>query len=89
MEKHVKATNIPDTDSISELSTFWDTHDLADFEDELDDTHEAIFERPPEETVTIHLPAVEVEVVKRMAHAKGIGHTILIREWVIEKLHSD
>ena len=46
--------------------------------------HEAVFERPPEETVTIHLPAGDVEVVKRMAQAKGVGYAVLIREWVIE-----
>lgn len=83
----MKATNIPNTDSISELATFWNTHDLTDFEDELEDVHEAVFERPPEETVTIHLPAGDVEVVKRMAQAKGVGYAVLIREWVFEKLH--
>jgi predicted DNA binding CopG/RHH family protein len=87
MEKHMKATKIPNTDSISELAAFWDSHDLTDFEDELEDVHQAVFERPPEETVTIQLPAEEVEVVKRMAQAKGIGHTALIRKWVLEKLH--
>ena len=87
MEKHMKATNIPKTDSISELATFWDTNDLTDFEEELEDVREAVFERLPEETVTIHLPAEEVEVVKRMAQVKGVEHTVLIREWVLEKLH--
>ena len=28
--------NIPKTDSIQELAHFWDTHDLTDFEDELE-----------------------------------------------------
>lgn len=88
MEKHMKATNIPNTDSISELATFWDTHDLTDFEEELENVSEAVFERLPEETVTIQLPTEEVEMVKRMAQAKGVEHTALIREWVIEKLHS-
>lgn len=87
MEKRMKVPKIPNTDSISELAAFWDTHDLTDFEDELEDSQETIFERLPEETVTIHLPAEEVEVVKRMAQAKGIGHTALIRKWVLEKLH--
>lgn len=83
----MKATKIPDTDSISELAAFWDTHDLTDFEDELEEVPETVFERHPEETVTIQLPAREVEVVKRMAQAKGIGHSALIRKWVLEKLH--
>jgi predicted DNA binding CopG/RHH family protein len=87
MEKPMKTPKIPHTDSITELARFWDTHDLTDFDDELEEVHESIFERRAEEPVTIHLPAEEVEMVKRMAEAKGMGHTALIREWVLEKLH--
>jgi len=47
---------------------------------------ESVFERRAEETVTIHLPTAEVEAVKRLAKAKGMGHTALIQEWVREKL---
>jgi len=86
MEKHMKATTIPNTDSISELSAFWDTHDLSDFDDELEDVPETVFDHPAEEAVTIRLPAEEVKAVKQMAHARGIGHTALIRKWVIERL---
>jgi hypothetical protein len=28
---------IPKTDSVEELAQFWDTHDLTDFENELED----------------------------------------------------
>jgi len=28
---------IPETDSIQELARFWDTHDLTDFEEELEE----------------------------------------------------
>jgi hypothetical protein len=87
MEKSMTTPKIPHTDSIAELAQFWDTHDLTDFADELEEVHEPIFERRAEETVTIYLPAEEVEVVKRMAEAKGVGHTALIRAWVLEKLH--
>ncbi len=77
---------IPHTDSIAELARFWDTHDLTDFEDELEEVPESVFERRGEETVTIRLPTAEVEAVKRLAKAKGVGHTALIQEWVHEKL---
>jgi predicted DNA binding CopG/RHH family protein len=87
MEQPMKTPKMPHTDSIAELARFWDTHDLTDFEDELEEVPESIFERRTEETVTIHLPTAEVEAVKRMAEAKGVGHTALIREWVLEKLH--
>ena len=45
---------IPHTDSIAELARFWDTHDLTDFEDELEEVPESVFERRAEETVTLH-----------------------------------
>ena len=82
----MKTPKIPHTDSIAELARFWDTYDLTDFEDELEEVPEPVFERHAEETVTIHLPTAEVEAVKRLAKAKGMGHTTLIQEWVREKL---
>ena len=36
-------TKIPQTDSIQELADFWDTHDLTDFEDELEEVSESVF----------------------------------------------
>ena len=78
---------IPHTDSIEELARFWDTHDLTDFADQLSEVCEPVFERRAEEPVTIHLPAPEVEAVKRLAKVKGIEHAALIRQWVLEKLH--
>ena len=82
----MKTPKIPHTDSLAELTRFWDTHDLTEFEDELEEVHESVFERRAEETVTIHLTAAEVEAVKRLAKAQGMGHTALIQAWVREKL---
>ena len=82
----MKTPKIPHTDSITELARFWETHDLTEFADELEEVPEPVFERRTEETVTIHLPTAEVEAVKRLAKAKGMGHTALIQEWVREKL---
>jgi hypothetical protein len=71
---------IPHTDSIAEFARFWDTHDLTDFEDELEEVREAVFERRVEAIVMIHFPTAEVEAVKCLAKAKGMGHTALIQE---------
>jgi hypothetical protein len=40
MERPMKKTKLPRTDSIQELAEFWDTHDLTDFEDELEEVGE-------------------------------------------------
>ena len=37
-------TKIPQTDSIEELAHFCDTHDSTDFEDELEEVSEPVFE---------------------------------------------
>ena len=37
MEKAMKARKIPSTDSIDELARFWDTHQLTQFDDELEE----------------------------------------------------
>jgi predicted DNA binding CopG/RHH family protein len=34
----------------------------------------------------IRLPRKEVEAVKRIARSKGIEHTTMLREWILEKI---
>ncbi len=41
----MKARRIPDTDSIEELARFWDTHDLTDFQDQLEEVATPVFEK--------------------------------------------
>jgi hypothetical protein len=40
----MKTQHLPKTDSIQELAQFWDTHDLTDSEDELEEVTEPVFE---------------------------------------------
>ena len=75
---------IPQTDSIQELAQFWDTHDLTDFEEQLEEVTEPVFGR--EAVVQIHLQPLEVEAVKKVAKSRGIDYTDLIREWVLERV---
>jgi len=82
----MKTSKIPQTDSIQELARFWDSHDLTDFEDQLEEITEAIFERIPDSVMTIHLQPKEIEAVRRIAKSKGVDQSALLREWVIEKL---
>lgn len=79
-------TRIPQTDSAKELAHFWDTHDLTDFADELEEVPETIFERKEGAVLTIRLPPNEAEAVKNIAESKGIEQTALIRQWVAEKI---
>ena len=75
---------IPQTDSIEELARFWDTHDLTDFENQLEEVTELVFER--ESVVRIHLQAKEADAVKRIAESQGVADAELIRQWVLERI---
>ncbi len=80
----MKNSKLPKTDSIHELAEFWDTHDLTDFEDELEEVAEPVFLR--DIPIKVHLAADEAEAVQKMAQAKGVSREELIRAWVLQKL---
>lgn len=80
-------TRIPQTDSIEELARFWDTHDLTDFEDKLEEVSGPVFDRKEGTVLKIHLQPKEAEAVKRIARSKGIEQTALIQQWVLEKVY--
>lgn len=81
----MKTAKIPHTDSIEELAH---THDLTDFEEELEEVDEKIFERRSETVVSLHLRPQEAEAVRRVAKARGVEEAALLREWVLEKLEA-
>lgn len=76
------------TDSIEELARFWDTHDLTDYEDELEEVEEPVFNKGPQSVMLIRLLPDEMAVLKRIAESKGMNQTDLVREWVSEKLRA-
>ena len=82
----MKTEALPQTDSIQELAQFWDRHDLTDFEDELEEVTEAVFERRT--VIALDLESAEPEAVKRLAESKGVADAELIRGWVREKIGS-
>lgn len=79
---------LPQTDSIEELAKFWDSNDVTDFDNELEEVAEPVFDQKTETTVTIRLQSQEAEALKKIAQHKGLPQTTLLREWVIEKLQS-
>jgi predicted DNA binding CopG/RHH family protein len=86
MEEPMNSQRLPQTDSIQELAKFWDTHDLTDFEDELEEVDEQVFERDTE--VTVHLESDDANALRAMAHARGVADSELVREWVLERIHA-
>ena len=80
----MKQQEIPRTDSIQELAQFWDTHDVTDFENDLEEVTEQVF--APRTAIRLNLESTEAEAVRRLAEAKGIADAELIRGWVREKI---
>jgi len=80
----MNTNKIPQTDSVQELAQFWDTHDLTDFEEQLEEVTEQVFDR--EKIVQVHLPTKEAETVESMARSQGINPSDLIRAWIMEKV---
>jgi predicted DNA binding CopG/RHH family protein len=87
MEKEMNKLKVPETDSIAELATFWDTHDLTDYEDELEEVTEPVFQHGVE-TIAVPLQPQEIQAVRRIAESQGVDYIALIQGWVLEKLHS-
>ncbi len=75
---------IPTTDSIQELATFWQHHDLTEFENELEEVSGPVFRRA--HVVGVPLTEDEHEAIRDAAASRGIDESALIREWVKEKL---
>lgn len=81
----MRHATIPVTDSIQELATFWDNHDITDYENDLNAVDEKVFER--KSVVKIRLAMKEADLLSRMASMHGIPCDELVKNWVVEKLH--
>ena len=82
----MKDRRLPQTDSIQEMAQFWDTHDLTDFADQLEEVTEPAFQRKT--VIPLNLESAEAEAVSKMAKDKGVAAAELIRGWVREKIRA-
>lgn len=80
----MKSSKLPQIDSVEELARFWDTHDLTDFEDDLEETTPPVFVRG--DSIQLHLRSSEAKAIRKLAASKGVSQGELIRQWVIQKL---
>lgn len=76
---------IPDFESREEEAEFWDTHDMADYWDQLKPVDVRVAKNLTE-GITVRLDPDTMKQLRDLAGEKGIGPTTLIRMWVIEKM---
>jgi hypothetical protein len=84
MERAMKKSKLPRTDSIQELAKFWEAHDLADFADELVEVAEPVFAGG--DSISLRLRSRDAKAVRQLAESKGVSQAELIGQWVGEKL---
>jgi predicted DNA binding CopG/RHH family protein len=87
MARKMSKQVLPNTDSIEELAKFWDEHDVTEFDDELEEVVGPVFERKTED-VCVALEPDDLKAIKRIAESRGIEYRTLVREWVLEKIHT-
>ena len=75
---------LPQSDSIRELAEFWDTHDLTDFEAQLEEAPGPVFVRG--DAVTIPLEPDEADALAQLAAAAGKTREQLLHDWIQQQL---
>ena len=80
-----RESRIPEFASREEEAEWFDTHDMADYQDEFK-TVRAHFAKNLSEGITIRLDSETLEQLRSRAHTKGIGPTTLARMWLLEHL---
>ncbi len=86
MEKAMKKSKLPRTDSIKELAAFWESHDFTDFEDQMERVDEPTEKR--QAVVQVRLQPKEAKIVKGIAKSRGVKDSDVIRDWIREKIRS-
>lgn len=85
MRKKHKA-KMPVWGSDEAIAKFWDTHDIADYWDELEKVDDVKFVKPKKKLVSVRLEPAYRRQLKAMAKKMGIGYTALARLLIIEEL---
>lgn len=88
MTEQNKKSRIPDFATREEEAAFWDSHDIADYEDELKPV-KVRFAEKLSEGITVRLDPDTLEELRTRARRMGIGPTTLARMWILEHLHAE
>lgn len=78
-------SRIPEFASREAEAEWFDTHDMADYQDEFK-TVRAKFAKNLSQGITIRLDPETLTELRTRAHEKGIGPTTLARMWILEHL---
>ena len=86
----IKMKKMPKFKSLKEERNFWDTHSVADYLSELKKTGEIVFERHPlKRNFQMRLDDTTINKLKKLAKAKGVDVSTLMRRWIREHLDKE
>lgn len=77
---------LPETDSITALAEFWQTHDLTDFEGALVEVTEPVLQDA--ERLSVILPAEDLAALRARARLEHTTETALVSRWIHERLQA-
>jgi hypothetical protein len=80
-------SRIPEFESRGEAAAWFDTHDLADYQDEFA-TVKVRFRQDLSEGRHIRLDPDSLTNLRGTADRRGVGPTTLARMWTLERLHA-
>lgn len=84
-KKTRQKSRIPDFKSYEEEARWWETHSLADYQDEFE-TVKVRFAKNLSEGITIRFDKPTLNKLRDIARDKGLGPTTLARMWILEHL---
>lgn len=81
-------SRIPDFASREAEAAWFDSHDMADYQDEFQ-TVRARFAKNLSGSLNIRLDADTLIQLRQQAHERGVGPTTLARMWILERLRGE
>ena len=81
-----RRSQIPHFDSYQDEAAFWETHSLAEFEDELEIVSDMRVKRPLKHELAVPLDAAALTKLISAGSESGLGPAALARKWILERL---
>ena len=76
---------IPEFSTREEEAAFWDTHDFADYWDQLQPVNVTVGDDLVK-SIQIRLDSESLNRVHSLAHAGGVAPDAMLRGWILERL---
>jgi len=80
---------IPEFKTIDEMARFWDSHDITEFEDQLIEVKEPIFEKMKNRIISFKLDSKQYEKLKKIADQKKLNTISLVNQWVTKQIEDE